>query len=103
MKKGKAELLSEKPSGVLADEVLPRAQRIEKEGVEDKKDMFESLKRVRASSMESFSAAGAINSQWKGADTDKGMVRLAPSWRALEQASSTATASPAMTVWAGEL
>jgi hypothetical protein len=62
-----------------------------------------SAKRTRASSSASFSAAGAISTQWKGADTASGMVRLAPRSRAIAHASSTATASPAITVCPGEL
>ena len=53
---------------------------------------LESAKRTRESSRASFSAAGAINAQWKGAETGSGIVRLAPSWRAFEHATSTAAA-----------
>ena len=49
------------------------------------------------------SAAGAISAQWKGAETGNGTVRDAPASFASAHARSTAPASPAITVWDGEL
>jgi len=46
---------------------------------------------------------GSISAQWKGADTDRGMTRLAPSSLHFAPARSTAWALPAMTVCSGEL
>src|SRR5207253_6932681 len=45
---------------------------------------------------------GAINEQWKGADTGSGTARLAPRSLHLPMARSTAGAWPAMTVCSGE-
>src|SRR6218665_823405 len=46
---------------------------------------------------------GSISEQWKGADTGRGMTRLAPSSLHRAPARSTAWAWPAMTVCSGEL
>ena len=43
------------------------------------------------------SAAGLINSEWKGADTGRGKARLAPAFFAAAIARSTAAAAPEMT------
>src|SRR5262249_59384997 len=51
----------------------------------------------------SFSRAGAIREQWKGADTGSGIARLAPRAVHAAQARATAAAWPAMTVCSGEL
>jgi hypothetical protein len=62
-----------------------------------------SPKRTRASSAASFSAAGRISAQWKGADTGSGTARFAPRSLASAIARSTPATSPAITVCCGEL
>src|SRR5665647_1242963 len=51
----------------------------------------------------SFSAAGFIKLEWKGADTGKSKARLAPLALSTSQALSTAALLPAMTVCMGSL
>ena len=57
----------------------------------------------RASSGASFSAAGCIRAQWKGAETGRSTARLAPASRASSVARATAAVAPAITVCCGEL
>ena len=49
------------------------------------------------------SAAGAIKAQWNGADTGKGMQRLAPRSVASAMARSIAAVAPDSTTWPGAL
>jgi hypothetical protein len=51
-----------------------------------------------ASAALSFSAAGFIRLEWKGAETGRGRARLAPAALTASQAFSTASLLPAITV-----
>src|SRR5262245_50535061 len=56
-----------------------------------------------ASRSRSASAAGFINAQWNGADTESGNARLAPMALRISQALSTAALAPEITVCFGSL
>ena len=62
------------------------------------------VKRAAASSGASFSMAGAISSQWNGADTSSATTRFAPAARhALARRPTPHSRRPAITVCTGEL
>src|SRR5206468_6272412 len=60
-------------------------------------------KRAARRSGRSRSRAGAMSAQWNGAETVRGMARLAPRAVQAAEARATAAAVPAITVCSGEL